>query len=111
MNNGDILSLDVIHHYLPDLRLRAPVPQKQKIPTLKRGLHAARQHNHDGRRRVRHYRETFPKHEGGRQYEGEVEHLNEQLARLQGRERGNHGLLPFEGCGFMSKLWRGNFSG
>lgn len=90
MNNGDILPLDIIHHHLPDLRLHAPVPQEEQIPPLKRGLHAAGQHHHDGRRRVRRHRESLPEHERRRQHEREVEQLRQQLARLQGRECGNH---------------------
>lgn len=111
MDNGDVLPFDVVHHHFPDLCLRAPVPQKEQIPPLERGLHAARQHHDDGRRRVRHHREPLPEHECRRQHEGEVEHLREQLAWRQVRQRGYHNWGFFCPGGGSVGFWVGIIGG
>ena len=56
---------------------------------MKRRFHASGQDHNDWRRRVRDYRESFPHHEGCGEYEGKVEGLGENLARLHGAE-GKH---------------------
>lgn len=90
MHDRDILPLNVIHHDLTNLRLHASIPQEQQIPPLKRGLHAPRKHDDDGRGRVGGDGEAFPEHKGGGENEGEVEDLGEELAGLEGGYCGEH---------------------
>lgn len=93
MHNRNILPLNIIHHHLPHLRLPPAIPQKQQVPPLKRWLHAPRQYYYDGRGRIGRDGQTFPQHEGGREDEGEVKYLGEELAGLEGGEGGKHFLL------------------
>ena len=82
MHNRNILSLHVIHHNLPNLRIQSPIPQEQQIPPLESGLHGPGEYDDDGRRRVGDDGETFPEHEGSGEDECEVEHLRGKLPGL-----------------------------
>lgn len=90
MYNWNILPFDVVNHDLSDLCFHSPIPQKEQISALESRLHASGQNDDDRRRGICCDGEPFPEHKGGRKHEGEVEELDEQLARCAEAEGGQH---------------------
>lgn len=84
MHNRNILPPHIIHNHFPDLRFEAAVPEEKEVAALEGGFHAAGQDYDDGRGGVGEDGEPFPEHEGGGEYEGEVEDLGGELPGLHG---------------------------
>jgi hypothetical protein len=89
MHDRDVAVLDLKYDDLADVDRIRLVVQEENVAALKRGLHAAAEHNDDRTLAASHHDQRLPDHQRGEDDHGEVQDLVEQAPLLL-RQRAQH---------------------